>query len=144
MLRTLSARILLGFAIVIVTFGGVTVYQVANMSRLTKSIRAVRTGYVPLALKAKELEAKQNDLRQYLDEIPLEPTRMRVEARLRGFRAIRQRLMREANEIATGMSSAPAKHRVVIARIRSFLGLRGSTRVRPVRAVCFHSISPFR
>jgi len=67
-LRTLSARILLGFAVLTLTFGVITATIVFNMSRVEDQIQVVRKAYVPLALNSKELSRIQADLSSYLDE----------------------------------------------------------------------------
>ncbi len=120
-LRTLSARILLGFAVLILTFGGTTIVQIWNNSILGRSIQAVRTVYVPMALYAKELEAKQNDLWHYLDEIRSEPTKLRVEARIRGFRAIRAKLIRDMRKITSKFLGVPGGHRTYVLELHQHL-----------------------
>jgi len=120
-LRTISGRIIVAFAVMILTFGGVSLYAVINMSRLARQIRLIRTAYVPLALKAKELHEKQDNLREYLDELVNEASAARVEARLRSFRATRARYLREALAIANALSDVPPGHRRAVAEIRRYL-----------------------
>ncbi|MBV8762154.1 MAG: HAMP domain-containing protein [Deltaproteobacteria bacterium] len=67
-MRTLSARILLGFAVLTLTFGVITATIVFNMSRVEDQIQVVRKAYVPLALQSKELTRIQQDLSSYLEE----------------------------------------------------------------------------
>ncbi len=67
-MRTLSARILLGFAVLTLTFGVITATIVFNMSRVEDQIQVVRKAYVPLALQSKELTRIQADLASYLEE----------------------------------------------------------------------------
>jgi signal transduction histidine kinase len=67
-MRTLSARILLGFAILTVTFGVITANVVFNMSKVEDAIVQIRLGYVPLALISKDLARAQDALVGYLDE----------------------------------------------------------------------------
>jgi signal transduction histidine kinase len=66
--RTLSARILLGFAALTVTFAIITANIVTNQHTLEKYVGFVRTGYVPLALQSKNLERRSEDLKAYLSE----------------------------------------------------------------------------
>jgi len=120
-LRTISGRIVVAFALLILTFGGVSLYAVINMSRLARQIRLIRTAYVPLALKAKELHEKQNNLREYLDDIVNEASATRVEARIRSHRATRARYLREAEEISDQLTDVPAGHRRAVAEIRRYL-----------------------
>lgn len=67
-MRTLSARILLGFAALTVTFGVITATVVFNMRKVEDKIRRLRLGYVPLALVSKELSRTEDDLKVYLVE----------------------------------------------------------------------------
>jgi signal transduction histidine kinase len=66
--RTLSARILLGFAALTVTFGVITGNIVTNQHTLEKWVGLLRQGYVPLALLGKNLERRSEDLKAYLTE----------------------------------------------------------------------------
>ena len=67
-MRTLSARILLGFAALTVTFGVITATVVFNMSQVEDQVLLIGKGYVPLALVSKDLARRQEDLRNYLEE----------------------------------------------------------------------------
>ena len=67
-MRTLSARILLGFAALTVTFGVITATVVFNMHKVEDKIRRLRLGYVPLALVSKDLARREDDLKSYLLE----------------------------------------------------------------------------
>jgi signal transduction histidine kinase len=66
-MRTLSARILLGFAALTVTFGVIAGTVVVNMQRIEAEIQTVRFGYMPLSPLPKELQHRQDDLDTYLD-----------------------------------------------------------------------------
>ncbi len=94
-LRTLSARIIVGFAVLILTFGGVSAVTVLNLQRLSAEIRVIRLGYLELALIAKDMAEKQNRMRAYLqdmdDLVGENCPAGRVEARIRRFRAARKR-----------------------------------------------------
>lgn len=67
-MRTLSARILLGFAALTVTFGVITTTLVYNQSQVEDQFTLISKGYVPLALASKDLARRQEDLRNYLEE----------------------------------------------------------------------------
>ena len=67
-MRTLSARILLGFAVLTVTFGVITATIVFNMQVVEAQIQVVRRAYVPLALNSKDLAQREDDLKAYLEE----------------------------------------------------------------------------
>ncbi|MEZ4366671.1 MAG: ATP-binding protein [Kofleriaceae bacterium] len=118
-LRTLSARILLGFAALIVTFGITTVLIVRYMDDVGVEIGVIRTGYLRLALTTKDLARKQDDLRSYVaDELAGDASPRRVELRLRSLRGARDRLLAEAATIVGELGSVPARHARRIDRTR--------------------------
>jgi two-component system NtrC family sensor kinase len=67
-MRTLSARILVGFAALTITFGALVGNVVFNMSAVEDQMLLLGQGYVPLALATKDLARRQDDLRNYLEE----------------------------------------------------------------------------
>ena len=67
-MRTLSARILLGFAALTVTFGVITATVVVNMHIVEREIHLIQLGYLRLAPLPKELEHRQDDLVEYLKD----------------------------------------------------------------------------
>src|SRR5665647_1399259 len=67
-MRTLSARILLGFAALTVTFGVITASVVFQMNKVEDQVILIGKGYVPLALGTKDVARRQEDLRNYLEE----------------------------------------------------------------------------
>ena len=118
-LRTLSARILLGFASVIVTFGITTVLIVTYMNDVGEEIGIIRTGYLRLALTTKDLARKQDDLRSYVaDDLVGEASARRVELRLRALRNARDRLLAEARTTLAEVADVPARHAKRLERTR--------------------------
>src|SRR5258706_6536246 len=67
-MRTLSARILLGFAALTVAFGAIAITMVRNMAAAEDEIRRVRVGYLPLVPAAKDLVRLQEDTKAYVEE----------------------------------------------------------------------------
>jgi two-component system, NtrC family, sensor kinase len=120
-LRSISGRIILGFTVLILTFAGVTTYSAVNMSRLTVYLRLLRAAYLPLAFKAKELQEKQDNLRDYLKYIRSESSQDRVRDRLRGYRATRRWYLREALRITSELTNVPRGHRKAVAETRRYL-----------------------
>ena len=111
LLRTLSARIVLGFAVLILTFGTTTVLTVAYMDELGREIHVIRTGYIMLALRTADLAEKQRALHAYLkDELEGEPTPARVQRRVQAFRVSRGELLRKAAQVIDDLSDVPARH----------------------------------
>jgi hypothetical protein len=74
-MRTLSARILLGFAVLAIAFGAMTVNVVVNLTVVEESIHTLQVGHLPLALAANGLARREEDLKSYLDDgLPQETT----------------------------------------------------------------------
>ena len=65
---TLSARIIIGFMVLVVTFGGISLSTVLNLEELNRAIRIIHSGYLQLALVSRDLDTKQDSLRSYLRE----------------------------------------------------------------------------
>jgi len=72
-MRTLSARILLGFAALTLTFGVITATLVVNMRLVEKQSILIGQGYMPAALASKDLQRNQEDLNAFLERIGDEP-----------------------------------------------------------------------
>ena len=110
-LRTLSARILLGFAVLIVTFGATSVWIVSYMEDLRSEIQVIRTGYLKLALTTKDLASRQQLLAQYLkEELTGEGTPTAVEKRLRKMREGREQLLDGLEVTLASMKDLPRGH----------------------------------
>jgi len=124
-LRTISARIVLGFAVLIVTFGGVATWTVVNMAVVSQDIEIIRVGYLKLALSARDLSETQNQLRLYLtDDFRGEVRRDRVRGRIVGYQRQRTKILRDleasaaALETLVGKLTVPGRHPQVAAFIR--------------------------
>jgi two-component system, NtrC family, sensor kinase len=110
-LRTLSARILLGFAVLIVTFGATAVWIVTYMDDLTSEIEVIRTGYLKVALDSKDLAGRQQLLYQYVkDELSGEGTPTAVNRRIRDMRVSRERLLTVLERSLDTMKDLPRGH----------------------------------
>ena len=72
-MRTLSARILLGFAALTITFGVITATLVVNMQLVEKQSILIGQGYMPAALASKDLQRNQEDLNAFLERIGDDP-----------------------------------------------------------------------
>jgi signal transduction histidine kinase len=91
---TLSARIIAGFAVLVVAFGAIAVTAVLTAEKLEQSVRLVGKGYLVLALKTRDLADKQQGLLNYLKEdLADESSAKRVEIQLRRYRASRRELL---------------------------------------------------
>src|SRR5262252_4363259 len=67
-MRTLSARILLGFLALTITFGVFATNLVWNLREVEDEASLILRGYVPLALAAAGLKLEEENLRNYLDQ----------------------------------------------------------------------------
>lgn len=72
-MRTLSARILLGFAALTVTFGVITATLVVNTSQVEDQSILIGQGYMPAALASKDLQRNQEDLNAFLEKVGNNP-----------------------------------------------------------------------
>jgi signal transduction histidine kinase len=105
-MRTLSARILLGFAALTITFAVITATVVVNMQQVEDEILVIRKGYVPLAMISKELERRQESLRNYLEELSDAPNAnvaQRMLSRVRGARDTAVTNSRHVLEVLDGL-----------------------------------------
>src|SRR5215831_4574388 len=67
-MRTLSARILLGFVLLTITFGVFVATIVVNLREVEDQASLVLRGYVPLAMTSSDLAQRQDDLKSYLEQ----------------------------------------------------------------------------
>ena len=119
LLRSLSARILLAFTALIITFVTTTFLIVKFMNEVGNEIAVIRTGDIPLSSITKELSRKQEDLDKYIaDEITNEPTPHRAVMRMTAFRAARERLLGQVNDVLASMANFPNHHTSRVARSR--------------------------
>lgn len=72
-MRTLSARILLGFAALTITFGVITATVVVHMSLVEDQSILIGQGYMPAALASKDLQRYQEDLSTFLEKLKHAP-----------------------------------------------------------------------
>jgi two-component system, NtrC family, sensor kinase len=99
-MRTLSARILLGFAALTVTFAVITATLVDSLGQVEHQVILMGKGYVPLALKSKELANRQVDLRDYLEkQLPDETNPIHAKANINRYRAARDRFLVENRKV---------------------------------------------
>ncbi len=119
---TLSTRIFVGFAAVVLTFGAVSVYSVLQMHAIGAEIRLVSTGYLPLAKAIAQVESAQGnhqrDLQRLLDEREPETQLALIRlSRLSFPQMIRQLLGNAAETARHGKESAPASEHPFISEL---------------------------
>ena len=99
-MRTLSARILLGFAALTVTFGVITATLVRSLGQVEEHVILIGKGYVPLALKSKELANRQDDLRNYLEkQLAEESNVVLARANINRYKNARDRFLTENRKV---------------------------------------------
>jgi two-component system, NtrC family, sensor kinase len=115
---TLSARIIIGFAVLIVTFGGISLTAVLTTDNLNSTIRVIRVGYLRLALESGDLADKQEGLLSYLrEELTLEPSARRVESKLGRSREARDTFLVRIEKTLAELSDIPPVHARDIERV---------------------------
>jgi signal transduction histidine kinase len=124
--RTLSARILLGFAALTITFGVITGIVVFNMSEVESEIRIVRKGFVAMALETNKLALRQQDLWSYLDkQIEDEASVASARINLTRYRVARDQQFKTAVGVLKDADEATRAHmawtQTTIAQIRDTL-----------------------
>src|SRR6185503_4916204 len=98
-MRTLSARILLGFVALTITFGVFTATIVLNLRQVGDEATLILDGFVPIAIASGELARNQHDLKQYLDEKLSDAVRPNtVEKAIAGFRNKRRLALGEIDK----------------------------------------------
>ncbi|HRC58195.1 MAG TPA: hypothetical protein PKU97_19860, partial [Kofleriaceae bacterium] len=110
-MRTLSARILAGFVLLIVTFGLTTSLVVLYMDQVGDEIRMIRTGFLPLALFSKDFARRQEDLSSYLAEELRDEANLRYAQRnLRKHRGLRDKTLADVQRTLRGLRDIPERH----------------------------------
>lgn len=103
---SLATRIFLGYAVVLLTFGAVSIYSVVQMRAVGREIRLVSEGYLPLTKAAAQIETfhknRQRDTERLLDERQPETQR----ALIKLARVYFPQLMRDRLASARAMASA--------------------------------------
>jgi len=107
-MRTLSARILLGFAALAVAFGAITISVVANLTTVEDSIHSIRVGHLPLALAANSLARREEDLKSYIEDgFPQETSSYGANVHLRTTRSSRDAVFKSLERAAESYKSNP-------------------------------------
>ncbi|HEU0034229.1 MAG TPA: ATP-binding protein [Kofleriaceae bacterium] len=103
-MRTLSARILLGFAALTVTFAVITATVVVYQRQVEDQVVLIGEGYVKLALKSKELTNRQDDLRNYLEkQLADESNTSLAKANITRYRLARDKYLAELRAVLDGI-----------------------------------------
>lgn len=103
-MRTLSARILIGFIALTLTFGVFAATIVRNLREVEDEASLILRGYVPLAMVSADLQRRQEDLKAYLDSGIQDATRSgEVTRSLNALRGSRDRALGEIVKTLDGL-----------------------------------------
>ena len=69
-MRNLSARILLGFALLSVAFGFITGTILRNLSAVEEEVHTIRRAYLPIAFDANNFAQREEDLHDFIKHDP--------------------------------------------------------------------------
>ena len=109
-LGTLSARIIAGFVVVIITVATIAGLSVLRLDRLDREVGIIRGAYLQLALRSLDLAERQASLLDYLKtDLPLEVSKERIRNRIRQFRSSRDRVLEDMERILE-TAAAPDSH----------------------------------
>lgn len=105
-MRTLSARILLGFIALTLTFGAFAATIVWNLREVEDEASLILRGYVPLALASANLAQREDDLRGYLDQGILDATRQSdVTRAITSWRKKRDQALGQVRNVVSNLGS---------------------------------------
>jgi two-component system, NtrC family, sensor kinase len=108
--RTLSARILIGFAVLILTFGVTSVYVVIYVHDVGEEVRVIRERYLELAFKAKDFARSEQDLLSYLSEDRTDEPYARVQLRVKFWHKKRVEEYAELRQVLERLGPVPDRH----------------------------------
>jgi two-component system, NtrC family, sensor kinase len=143
-MRTLSARILLGFAALTITFGVITATLVVNMSLVEDQSILIGQGYVPAALEMKDLWRYQEDLSAYLQKLKDEPLTEEMRRELAALRGRRNKpienVRKHLDELEQKIEVDPKWFQVTRPALAEIEGLRDT--LAPVYEHVFAPLPP--
>ncbi len=97
---SLSARITIGFVILVVAFGAISLRTVKATEELHQAIRIIHGGHLQLALVSSDMHSRQSGLRSYLrEELQEENSLVWAQKRLQRFLDARAGLLQAAESI---------------------------------------------
>ena len=116
---TLATRIFLGYAVVILTFGAVSIYSVTELHAIGREIRLVSQGYLPLAKATAQIESFQKNRQRDTDRLLEEKEQDTRRALIKLARVYFPQLMRDklGNAVAIARESraqAPESERAFL------------------------------
>jgi len=121
-MRTLSARILLGFAALTITFGVITATVVINMREVENEVELIGNNYTQLTLRAKDLARTEDTLREYVDKrIRDEPTARIAQGTLKRLRDGRDFVLNQLKKSAEGLDDLIYVDPTMISRMQPLI-----------------------
>jgi two-component system NtrC family sensor kinase len=124
-LRTISARILVGFAVLILTFGITAVNVIWFVHDVGVEVRVIREGFLQLALKSQAFARSEEDLQNYIAEDRSEDSYRRVQIQMVARHQNRRKTFGELSNVLDALGPVHARHAKRIGETRSRIdGLR--------------------
>jgi signal transduction histidine kinase len=117
-LRTLSARILIGFAVLILTFGVTAVYVVVFVHDVGVEVSVIREGFLQLSLKSQGFARSQEDLQSYIGEDRTGDTDRGVQLRVLAKDRARLRSFQELEGVLDRLGPVQPRHEKRIGEAR--------------------------
>src|SRR5690348_15721185 len=109
-LRTLSARILIGFAVLILTFGVTAGYVVIYVHDVGVEVSVIRERFLQLAFKSKDFLRSQQDLQNYITEDRTDEPYPRVQLRVKFKHKKRDEDFADLRQVVETIGPVPARH----------------------------------
>ena len=113
-LRTLSARILIGFAALILTFSITAVFVAAYVHEVTIEVSVIRERFLQLAFRSKDFALRQQDLQSYVSEDRSDEKPGRVQQRVRLKHRRRLDDFAKLRTVIEAIGPVPARHQKAI------------------------------
>lgn len=121
--RTLSARILAGFVVLIAVFTATMIWIVSYMNGLRAEIEVIRTRYLRVVIVAKDLAGQQQLLVSYLkEELPGETSSSVVVRRIGRMRTTRDEAVRQLTAMLEDLRGQARGHGALAARYLERIG----------------------
>jgi two-component system, NtrC family, sensor kinase len=111
-IRTISGRIVLGFFVLLCTFGALGGYAIVEMAALSRDLKFIRRANLELLISVVKLQTYQNGL---IDELKDEQPRRSF---VRQNRVTRRVILDEIRRNLAGVTDVPTQHAETLARTR--------------------------
>jgi signal transduction histidine kinase len=115
-LRTISGRIVLGFMVLLVVFGGVAGYAITEMNRLGRDVRYIRAAYLEISPPVAELAIQQETV---VDALGTDRPSRPIMAK---YRAVRLKKLQEIEDKLAAVTDVPRVYAKQVEGMRERIG----------------------